>query len=103
MKNVKSLLLVSALAAGFGFAISDGWAKDGILSSTKSAPGDYCHMHFPAMDEKTLSSNRPTLKEPSSGDIIHFYGRCDYDPHGKEAVESQRRDQQRRWAREYND
>ena len=103
MKNVKSLLLVSALAGGLGFGAAEGWAKDGILNKGKSQPGDYCHMHFPAIDERTLSSERPVLKEPSSGDIIHLYGPCDYDPHGKEAVETQRRDWQRRFQREYND
>ena len=102
MKNVKSLLSVVALTAGFGLGTAETWAKDGILSSVKLGESNYCHMHFPAMDEKTLALDRPVLKDPSTGDIIHFYGRCDYDPHGKEAVQAQRLDQQRRFGREYS-
>ena len=101
MRNMKSLLSVVALTASFGFAASEGWAKDGVLSSGEFGKTNYCHMHFSAIDEKTLSSDRPILKEPSTGDIIHFDGRCDYDPHGKDAVQAQRRDLQHRWSREY--
>jgi len=101
MKNIKSLLLVSALTASFGIGVAEAWAKDGILSSVKSGESNYCHMHFPAIVEDTLASERPVVKEPSSGDIIHFYGPCDYDPHGKEAVQTQKRDEQRRLRREY--
>ena len=101
MKNVKALLSAVALTASWGLGASEAWAKDGILSSVKSGNSNYCHMHFPAIDEKTLASDRPVLKDPSTGDIIHFYGRCDYDPHGKEAAQSQERGQQRRWSREY--
>lgn len=79
------------------------WAKDGVVLKVEAAQSSYCHMHFPAMDETTLSSNQPVLKDASSGDIIHFYGACDYDPHGKEAVQAQLRDSQRRFQREYND
>lgn len=102
MKNVKSLLLLSALTAIFGIGTPEAGAKDGILSSIKSGDSNYCHMHFPAIDEKTLSWDQPVLKDASSGDIIHFYGRCDYDPHGKEAVQRQKLDEQRRFRREYN-
>ena len=102
MKNVKSLLSVVAITASFGIGAAEGWAKDGVLNSVKAGESNYCHMHFPAIDEQSLSSDRPVLKEPSSGDIIHFYGRCDYDPHGEDAVETQSHDLQRRWSREYS-
>lgn len=78
------------------------WPKDGVLSKVQAADTSYCHLHFAAMNESTLSSSQPLLKDASSGDIIHFYGPCDYDPHGKEAVQSQLRDLQRRFQREYN-
>lgn len=101
MKDIKSLLLASALMAS-GLSTAEAWAKDGILSSVKSGDTNYCHMHFPAIDEKTLSSDRPVLKDPSEGDIIHFYGRCDYDPHGKEAVRDQKLDEHLR-QRQYDE
>ena len=104
MKTVKSLLSVLALTAGFGLGTAQAWAKDnGLsspLSSVKLGESNYCHMRFPAIDERTLYSNRPLLKDRGTGDIIDFYGRCDYDPHGKEAVQAQRLDHQRRLARE---
>lgn len=39
---------------------------------------------------------------PDELNIIDFYGPCDYDPHGKDAVQTQKRDLQRRLKREYN-
>ena len=104
MKNVKSLVPALALMVGLGLGTAQAWAKDGILNSIKVGDSNYCHMHFPAMVEGTLSSDRPVLKDTASGDgdIIHFYGPCDYDPHGKEAVQAQKRDESRRWQREYN-
>ena len=102
MKNVKSLWSVAVLTASFGFSAAEAWSKDGILSSVKHGESNYCHMHFSAIDEKTLSWDRPALKDARSGDIIHFYGPCDYDPHGKAAIQSQKLDEQRRFGREYN-
>ena len=103
MKKVKSLLLAAVLTAAFGYTTAEVWAKDGVMNSTKAGETSYCHMHFPAMVESTLSSDRPVLQDPSSGEIIHFYGSCDYDPHGKDAIQTQKRDQQRRFQREYHD
>ena len=103
MKKVKSLLLVSALTAGVGYGTGEVWATDGVINSTRAGETSYCHMHFPAMVESTLSSDRAVLQDPNSGEIIHFYGTCDYDPHGKDAVQTQKRDQQRRFQREYHD
>lgn len=54
---------------------------------------NYCHMKFPAIREDTLSGDNPVLKDPSTNDIIDFYGPCDYDPKGKDAVQSQRADE----------
>jgi hypothetical protein len=41
----------------------------------------YCHMKFPPMREDTLGWDRPVLDE-NAGNIIDFYGPCDYDPTG---------------------
>ena len=101
MKTAKLFLSVIAMSGVFGVSAVPALAKDGVLSKVQASQNNYCHMHFPAMDERTLSSNQPVLKDASSGDIIHFYGPCDYDPHGKEAVQAQRRDESRRLNREY--
>jgi len=55
-----------AITASFGIGAAEGWAKDGVLNSVKAGESNYCHMHFPAIDERSLSSDRPVLKEPSS-------------------------------------
>jgi hypothetical protein len=99
MKPFNAFTLALFLASTLG--ASAAWAKDGILNSVKAGESNYCHMHFPAIDESTLSSTNPRLQDPGSGDIIHFYGACDYDPHGRDAVQAQKRDQQRRFVREY--
>lgn len=47
-------------------------------------------MQFPAMKEGTLTSKHPELKDPSSGDIIDFYGSCDETPTGANQVVKQK-------------
>lgn len=101
MKNGKSLLAIIALTASFGFRASEAWAKDGILTSAKLGESNYCHLRFPAIDQKTLPLERPVLQDPETGEIIDFYGPCDYDPHGKDAVQTQQKDLSRRWRFEY--
>jgi hypothetical protein len=71
------------------------WAAEGIILKVPDATGQFCHLKFPAMRVDTLSWNRPVLKDPSEGDIIDFYGPCDYDPLGKEEIQRQKRDVQR--------
>lgn len=56
------------------------------------APADtstYCHMKFPPLREDTLTWNQPVLDE-SAGNIIDFYGPCDYDPMGQDEINVQR-------------
>jgi hypothetical protein len=67
-------------------------AAEGIISKVPDSTGKFCHLKFPAMREDTFSWNRPVLKDPSEGDIIDFYGPCDYDPLGKEEIQRQKRD-----------
>jgi hypothetical protein len=93
-----ALLLFGSPGAGSSFA-----AAEGVISNTVLVPGSYCHLTFPAIREDTLSSDRPVLKDPSSGDIIDFYGSCDTDPLGEDQVQQQRLERQRRWQRNYSD
>jgi len=53
-------------------------------------PGGYCHLKFPAIREDTLDSDHPILQNPSSGDIMDYYGPCDHDPLGKDEIQSQK-------------
>jgi hypothetical protein len=88
MKNIRSylsVLLVGGIVGTTGVAA----AFDGILLKEEISPG-YCHLKFPAIKESTLSSNHPVLKDPKTGDIIDFYGRCDEDPLGKDQVAAQK-------------
>ena len=51
----------------------------------------YCHMQFPPIREDTLSWEQPVL-DTTAGNIIDFYGPCDYDPLGRDEVQRQKRD-----------
>jgi hypothetical protein len=77
------------------------WAAEGIVSKVADPSGSFCHLKFTAIKEETLFSDRPVLKDPSEGDVIDFYGACNYDPLGKEAIRSQRAEYQYRMRKEY--
>jgi hypothetical protein len=85
-----AVLLVGNLGASNTFATAPG-----VISNQVLTPGSYCHLQFPAIREETLSWDRPVLKDPSSGDIIDFYGSCDHDPLGQDEIASQRQDLER--------
>ena len=85
MKGAKSLLSILVLT-GTVASSAAAWAQS---SSVVIAPG-YCHKKFPTIREETLFSSRPVLKDPTDGDIVDFYGSCDYDPLGKEEIQVQR-------------
>ena len=78
-------------------------AAEGIISKIPDPSGQFCHLKFPAIRKETLSSNRPVLKDRSEGDIVDFYGPCDYDPLGKAEIQRQKMDLQREFNREYGD
>jgi len=92
------LLLAGTLAAG---AASAG--EGGVLAKAQAVLGNYCHMKFLSIRENTLEQKRPVLKDASSGDIIDFYGTCNHDPLGKEEIQRQRDEQQRRFSHEYSE
>jgi len=79
------------LLAGALHLSSPAWAAEGVLyKKAVDAAGTYCHLKFPTIQKKTLYYGRPVLKDPSEGDIVDFYGPCNYDPLGKEEVLRQR-------------
>ncbi len=85
--RIKTSLLAALLVGGFA---AHGGAE--IISRTELTPGNaYCHLQFPAIAERTLTSDRPVLKGSESADIIDFYGKCDESPTGENQIASQRR------------
>ena len=103
MKTMPSLLSVLVLAGAMNSGIVSAAGTAGVISSDAFTQGSYCHMKFPAIQERTLGTAQPRLKEVDSGDIIDFYGPCSHDPLGKEEVQAQLLDQQHRRARDYMD
>ena len=76
--------------------------KPGVLSAVAlNKEGSYCHLRFPAMRPSTLASAKPTLKPATTGDIVDFYGPCDYDPVGKEEVLKQKQQEEERLDSQY--
>jgi len=91
-----SLLLVGTLGA-----TRTAMAADGVIYKQEWTPGSYCHLKFPAIREETLAGDHPVLKDPSSGDIIDFYGPCDEDPIGEDQVGAQKLDRWYQWDLDY--
>ena len=54
-------------------------APDGVISTVPTA-----------IREDTLFSSQPQLKDPKDGDLVDFYGPCDYDPLRIEEIRRQR-------------
>ena len=93
-----STLLLGALTSG----AAPSWAAQGVIYKAAAASGNYCHLKFPAIRRDTLYWDRPVLRDPSDGDIVDFYGPCEYDPLGKEEVQRQRAEERRERGR-HND
>ncbi|MEX0802514.1 MAG: hypothetical protein WD688_04255 [Candidatus Binatia bacterium] len=92
--RLNNLTLAALFSVGFlGMsALQAAGADDGILLKVRAGDSNYCHLKFPAIQEETLSWGRPVLKPGSTSDIVDFYGPCNFDPTGKEAVQAQQRD-----------
>jgi hypothetical protein len=89
MKNRKLLLKTLVLIGALSFSGMPA-AAQGIFFKAQLPGTNYCHLKFPAIDEDTLYSDEPVLKNPNTTDIIDFYGPCDYDPVGKRSVALQK-------------
>ncbi len=107
MRSVRRSVLFLLLAGFLGYGPAAALAqkvpaakvegvKAGVIEATAlNKAGTFCHLKFPAIDPQTLSSSNPKLKPASTGDIIDFYGPCDYDPVGWEEICKQRVQQQK--------
>jgi hypothetical protein len=80
------LLFTGAFLLGYPLV----WAAEGVISKLADPSGSTCNLKFPAIREETLYWDRPVLKNQNDGDIIDFYGPCNYDPLGRESVARQR-------------
>jgi hypothetical protein len=88
MKKSMTILPNLALVATLFWSLPTVEAEELVIKHAVE-PGAYCHMKFPPMREDTLSWEQPVLDE-NAGNIIDFYGPCDYDPMGVEERNRQR-------------
>ena len=78
MKRIKIGAAVSAMAL-VGSLAGSVFAQDGVIVKQDVAEV-YCHMKFPAIRQRTLSSDNPQVKRKATGDVIDFYGDCHREP-----------------------
>lgn len=91
MKRVKTIYLVLALSPAGCMTFLPVAPPEGIVSRTPIEGTNYCLSRFPAIREDTLFSSHPKLKDPNDGDLVIFFGPCDYDPLGSEEINRQRK------------
>lgn len=89
MKKTKSLVFNLFLSSTLFWGVATVSADELPVKTPLDLPG-YCHMQFPEMRPETLAWDRPLLDD-ASGNIVDFYGSCDHDPTGVDAVKAQRR------------
>jgi hypothetical protein len=89
MKKTVSFLSNLFLTSTLFWSVPMLAAEELVLKETTEV-GAYCHMRFPEMREETLGWAEPILDD-ESGKVVDFYGACDYDPTGIEAINAQRR------------
>ena len=89
MKKSLSLLCNLLLSSTLFWGVPSAEAQE-IISSVPAGTTDYCHLKFPAMREDSLSWERPVL-DSTTGNVVDFYGPCDYDPLGVDEIRVQRR------------
>jgi hypothetical protein len=91
-KNSKPLIYGLILATSLGIGVARAAADDEDVSTSTLTLEGYCHLRFPAIQGRTLSSDHPQLKSEDSGDMVDFYGPCDHDPLGKDEVDRQKQE-----------
>ena len=94
MKRMRSVFVIAVGTAGW-LNNAPLLAADAVVSRVPMPGTNQCRLRFPAIREDTLFSSRPQLKDPKDGDLVDFYGRCDYDPLGIEEIRRQRADVRR--------
>ena len=95
MKRIGLLVSLLGLVGSLGLSNAHLWGAEGVIRRVPVPGSNYCRLRFPAIREETLYWARPELKDPTDGDIVDFYGSCDYDPLGKEEIARQKAQLQR--------
>jgi hypothetical protein len=97
------LLLASLLLTGSLGAINSVIAadSDGYIEKVPLSVGNYCHEKFPAIEQQTLGTNDPTLRNDQ--DVIDYYGPCDEKPTGKDQQHQQQVEEENRWQQNSSD
>jgi hypothetical protein len=101
MKSIKTSVSFLFFTAAVGLSTAPAAHAAGVIAKDVFGADSYCHLKFPAIEEKTLGTPHPVLKDPGSGDIIDFYGPCHHDPLGEDEIRAQLLQQQHRWQRDY--
>ena len=89
MKKTLSVLSNLLLASTLFFGVATVGA-DELVVKVPADVGAYCHMKFAPILENTLAWERPILDE-GADKSVDFYGPCDYDPTGIDAIREHRR------------
>jgi hypothetical protein len=89
MKKCVALLGNLLLSSTLFWGVPTVEAQD-MISTIPSDTTAYCHLKFPVMREDSLSWQTPIL-DSLAGNVVDFYGPCDYDPVGLEEIRVQRR------------
>jgi len=98
MKRIQLFLSLLLLLGVVGYAPIAASAqaqvkgvKPGVIAAMPlNKEGTFCHLRFPAIQGRTLGTDKPQLKPATTGDIVDYYGPCDHDPLGKEEIASQK-------------
>jgi hypothetical protein len=86
---VANLLLSSTLFWGVPLAYAEQLNSDEISRVPADVP-TYCHIKSPAMREDSLGWTHPVFDD-GAVNAVDFYGSCDYDPLGIDAVKTEER------------
>ena len=98
MERIGSIVLTGVLLSALA---GSARADEGVLVKEEVAE-TYCHIKFQALRPRTLASDRPEVKR-SQGDIVDYYGPCNQSPTSEDMVMQQRRDEEFRFGRDYED
>jgi hypothetical protein len=94
-KNEKEHITHDELAAGVDAVLGSAAGLEELnseetISTVPAELPSYCHITSPAMREDSLGWAHPVF-EDSAVNAVDFYGPCDYDPLGIDAVKTERR------------
>ena len=89
MKKSVSLLCNLLLSSTLFWGVPSVEAEE-LISIVPADTTTYCHLKFPTMHQNSLSWEQPVL-DSAAGNMVDFYGPCDYDPVGADEIRVQRR------------